>query len=590
MRHPYGSPYSICAALLTAACGLLTFAGHAQSSAGRTWLDARQSGPGVQAQSSWVDARGTTYVVGFVTDETALPGLPLIAAGEQVSLLAKAAPDGTWRWIRTARPTTPFPNSYVGFDRVVGDGHGGVYVTGEFRGTVEFSSTLILTSTPNASLPDGVVARYDTAGTLLWVRQLARPNMTNVDTRVSLAVDSTGNATIAFSLQDTTIFGGFRVLATGRGREVVVARLNRQGTVQWVAQSTGSADEDPTGVGVDAAGNVYVTGALSSARGGVNTDSVAQFGAAQLHVLPVSVGSSIPLIPYELFVARLNGQGQWQWATKSSWGDGGGRDIAVGPGGEAYVLGGGSWSSAYGSLARLGAAGQWEWVRGLTQEYTGGAANGAMMNLRLALSPGGHPCLLGVVGAVTKLDSVIVLADTLRPATPHTYHIGAMQLDPAGHLEWALMGRGAGYISYSLAMAGGGADAGGRTTFVGTVLDSLTLGPMVLTNPASAALVYSLFIAHIGIASPTGLSSALAAGEARLYPNPVRRGHALTLELPVAWAGARVEVLNALGQVVGTGAARRGRTAVPTAGLPAGLYSVRVLSGGQHLTRRVVVE
>ncbi|MDO7852658.1 FG-GAP-like repeat-containing protein, partial [Hymenobacter convexus] len=87
--------------------------------------------------------------------------------------------------------------------------------------------------------------------------------------------------------------------------------------------------------------------------------------------------------------------------------------------------------------------------------------------------------------------------------------------------------------------------------------------------------------------------AAAAAAEVTLFPNPARGSFAV--QLPAAWGAApvRAELLNALGQVVATRAAQptAGATlTMETAGLNAGIYTLRLHAGGHALTKRVVVE
>ena len=84
---------------------------------------------------------------------------------------------------------------------------------------------------------------------------------------------------------------------------------------------------------------------------------------------------------------------------------------------------------------------------------------------------------------------------------------------------------------------------------------------------------------------------ALVAAEVDLFPNPARGS--LTVALPAAWAGAEVqaEALDALGRALpcpltGTGSTRH----LSTGELAAGVYTLRLHSGGAVLARRVVVE
>ena len=74
------------------------------------------------------------------------------------------------------------------------------------------------------------------------------------------------------------------------------------------------------------------------------------------------------------------------------------------------------------------------------------------------------------------------------------------------------------------------------------------------------------------------------------YPNPTSGSLTLEYRLPEA-AGVRVEMVDALGRVVRTldGSPGFGRVEVPTEGLGAGVYVVRLTSGGVRQSRTITV-
>ena len=86
-----------------------------------------------------------------------------------------------------------------------------------------------------------------------------------------------------------------------------------------------------------------------------------------------------------------------------------------------------------------------------------------------------------------------------------------------------------------------------------------------------------------------GTASGQPAAALALYPNPAHG--AFPVRPPVGSGPAQAELLNALGQVVcrqvaGTGVA----FTVETAGLAAGVYTLRVQAGPATLVERVVLE
>jgi hypothetical protein len=74
-----------------------------------------------------------------------------------------------------------------------------------------------------------------------------------------------------------------------------------------------------------------------------------------------------------------------------------------------------------------------------------------------------------------------------------------------------------------------------------------------------------------------------------VYPNPTHSGQA-TLLVPAGTANGQVQVLDALGRLVRLQAlAAGGNTTLKLAGLPAGVYLVRVQAGDEQATRRLIL-
>ena len=96
------------------------------------------------------------------------------------------------------------------------------------------------------------------------------------------------------------------------------------------------------------------------------------------------------------------------------------------------------------------------------------------------------------------------------------------------------------------------------------------------------------FWLNLTTASPLATASPLQTDLA-LYPNPTQEGQA-TLLVPAGTAAGQVQVLDALGRLVRQQSlAVGGATTLKLAGLPAGVYVVRVQAGSEQATRRLTI-
>lgn len=203
-------------------------------------------------------------------------------------------------------------NSDRGYSVAV-DASGNVYVTGYFAGTVNFGgSNLVSAGT------DIFVAKYDAAGVHQWSQGFGS---FAVDLAEDVAVDASGNVYITGRFSGNVDFGG-GVLASAGGFDTFVAKYNTSGVHQWSKRfgDTGGSDEGLS-IAVDPSGNVLVTGYFNG---------TVDFGGGGL----VSAGT------YDMFVAKYDGSGAYQWSKRFGSTDGDvGYSVAADASGNVYVTG-----------------------------------------------------------------------------------------------------------------------------------------------------------------------------------------------------------------------------------------------------------
>ena len=136
----------------------------------------------------------------------------------------------------------------------------GVVVAGHFSGS--------LTLKPGTTLPsfggtDAFVARYDTAGTLVWSRHL---HGSGNERALAIAFDPAGNVVVAGTYTGTPIFDADPLPGHGPGTaDCFLLKLGAGGAVvppaAWPIRSWGTTDDDViTGLAVDPNGKVVVVG------------------------------------------------------------------------------------------------------------------------------------------------------------------------------------------------------------------------------------------------------------------------------------------------------------------------------------------
>jgi len=225
---------------------------------------------------------------------------------------------------------------------------GSAIVTGSFEGTASFGAHTV-TSFGGS---DVFIARVDANGNWTWAK---RAGGTGGDTASGSSAHSWGGAVITGSFQGTAVFGGHNLTSTGDS-DVFVAATDHNGNWVWAKRAGGTGADSGSGVSVLADGGAIVTGSFTG---------TATFGT---HTL-TSTGSD------DVFVARIDPQGNWLWAKR---GGGTGLDRASGvstlPDGSAIVSGRFGNTATFGVhaltsaglddafVARIDPDGTWTWA------------------------------------------------------------------------------------------------------------------------------------------------------------------------------------------------------------------------------------
>ncbi len=114
----------------------------------------------------------------------------------------------------------------------------------------------------------------------------------------SVTVDSQGNSIIAGVFVGTSVFGDIQLHDNNNNGKLFIAKKNSNGEWLWVRQSGGTGSAKVYSITTDADDNIYVTGTFTG---------TISLGGGEME----SVGA------VDLFVAKLNSDGLWQWARRA---------------------------------------------------------------------------------------------------------------------------------------------------------------------------------------------------------------------------------------------------------------------------------
>ena len=168
-----------------------------------------------------------------------------------------------------------------GYDQsngVATDSDGNVYISGYTKGSLAGA---------NQGSYDAWVAKYNSAGTLLWKRQLGT---SSYDESRGVATDSKGNVYISGET------AGSLAGANQGYNDAWVAKYDSGGTLVWKRQLGTSNVDQSNGVATDSKGNVYISGftqgSLAGANQGYNDAWVAKYDSGGTLVWKRQLGTS----------------------------------------------------------------------------------------------------------------------------------------------------------------------------------------------------------------------------------------------------------------------------------------------------------
>lgn len=494
-----------------------------------------------------------------------------------------------WQWAQRAGDAAE--------DRLLAsvvDAQGNLYVAGSFNGTITFGVTTLV----SVGDFDVYVAKITPGGQWLWA---VRGGGTGYDdTGRRLSFDPTGNVCLTGRFDGTADFGATTISSAGNS-DGFVAKVSPGG--QWLLALPlgGTAVDFCSGVTADPAGNLYVTGGYQG------TFTLGNFTLA-------NQGGT------DLFVAKLSGAGQWEWAQRGGGYESEfGADIAVAPSGKVVITGRFHLSTTLGTttltssfdggfVARLTPNGQWQWaVRagsvagGLVLDAAGDVyVTGLFYGPSAVFGSTTLPCVGGMDAFIAAVSATGQWrwAQRAGGADAGGRELGTnVTLDPAGNLYVTgcynsanaqfgptTLGAGGGAFMVHMSPTGQWLDAqqAGDSWAAGTALlpdgagglyltgyfegFTISFGNVTLLSAGSA----DIFVARLSqaLAVPPELTPA----PFTLSPNPATG----KVRLSGAPAGP-IYLTDALGRTVHTVflPAGQSETKLDLTGLPPGLYSVR---------------
>jgi len=235
------------------------------------------------------DNFGNTYVTGNFLNTVSFGSFSLTSVGNYDVFLAKYDSMGNEVWVRRAGGSGPDYGQGI-----ITDATGNIFLTGRFS-SIPFSIGSF--NLPNAGVEDIFLAKYDSAGNVLWAR---RAGGTVSDGAYSIAIDASANLYVTGYFDSPTMIIGADTLIDAGSLDLFIAKYDSSGNALWAQSAGGTGLEYGFYVVTDASNNVYLTGSYSS--------SSITFGSYMLS----NAGAD------DAFLVKYNPSGNVLWAKKIS--------------------------------------------------------------------------------------------------------------------------------------------------------------------------------------------------------------------------------------------------------------------------------
>lgn len=195
------------------------------------------------------DPSNNVIITGFYRNQASFGSTQMVGYGGDEMFVAKYNYNGTLQWVKHAYG----PGDERG-KGVACDAAGNVFVTGYYKDTVWFESTMLV----SPGLDNVFLAKYNPAGSLLWVLDGGSASETWAS---SVGVNTMGEAWITGSFEGTATFGNQSITSNG-GNDVFLVQASASGAWNLAVNCGGPADDFGNGIFVDQGDQIALTGSF----------------------------------------------------------------------------------------------------------------------------------------------------------------------------------------------------------------------------------------------------------------------------------------------------------------------------------------
>lgn len=212
--------------------------------------------------------------------------------------ILKLSSKGVFQWVRQmGGGTSDYGNA------ITIDAAGNILTTGSFSGTGDFDPGIGVSNLTSSGQNDIFIQKLDSSGRHIWAKQISGignelSSCITANTNGDIFIGGTFSHSVDFDPGTDT----FLLTALTNSNSIFVEKLDSLGNFIWVRLIEGTKSKSLNSMALDKAGNIYSTG---NYLGNVDldpSDSILSFS---------SKGQ------YDVFVQKLDSNGQFEWATST---------------------------------------------------------------------------------------------------------------------------------------------------------------------------------------------------------------------------------------------------------------------------------
>ncbi len=267
------------------------------------WVRVAGAAGGESGRSLVVDQSSEhVYVTGTFSDTVDFgfgqSTAQLISTGSSGTFILKMTSGGSLVWAKA------YTGNSVSARGITVDKIGDVYLTGEFKDTVDFDPDPNNTAS-RISVPghlDIFVSKLTSSGAYVWAKSMGGAAY---DNGASVAVDDSFNVYVTGGFQVSGNFDpdGTHYLYSNGAQDAFILKLKADGSLAWAGNVGSYVDDYGMEIRLDKFGNVYTCGNFQSPRSDFDPGT----GAGDTFNL-VSYGG------YDGYVLKLSNDGKFKWA------------------------------------------------------------------------------------------------------------------------------------------------------------------------------------------------------------------------------------------------------------------------------------